>query len=533
MNQNKGPIESVFGIFNKLSLQQKVLIGGLFGVTIVLFVLTIFYLNKPTFSILYTGLAPADASKVIEELAAQNIEYSIEGNGQTIKVPEEKVYELRLSLASKGIPSSGVIGYEIFDKNTMGMSEFMQKLNYKRALEGELSRTIIQQEGIEGARVHIVTPQRSVFRDEEKFPTASVVLKLSGNSSLSKQNIQAISNLISSSVEGLEPSRVTILDTKGRLLSRESDESGFSGSSQKNYEVKQQIENYLAMKAQSILDNVLGVGNSIVQINADVDFSQVEKTMELYDPESQVAVSEQTVRSENSGMTITDTTAQLNENTTTNYEISKTIQRVVEASGSIRRLSVAVVINDVAREVTEGETVKTVFEPRQPEQLVKLEEIVKNAVGIDPERNDQFSLVNISFETRELEEIKEEQASFLHNNEELINLILILAAISASFILLKGLMKRLKNEKILIGTVNTGYYDLQDKVSINTESSKPSLTNAIKRKKIPLPIGDIEDEISDEAIRKKTQQEKISNYVSKNPADAAKLINAWLHEEES
>lgn len=533
MDTKKNSLEALLGIFGKLSIQQRMIIGVVFVVTLTLLAFIVFVFNEPSYSALYTNLAQEDASKVVEYLSSQKVVYKIEDNGQTIRVPKEKVYEVRLALAGKGIPSSGIVGYEIFDKSTMGMSDFMQKLNYKRALEGELARTILQQENVQGARVHIVVPQKSVFKEEEKAPTASVVLKLRGANSLSKETITAITNLISSSVEGLAPGKVTIIDTQGRLLSREIDESPLAAVSSKQYEIKQSVENYLAQKAQSILDNVLGYGNSIIQVNADLDFNQVEKTMELYDPDSQVAISEQTTQTENNGSSSGDSSAQSNQNTITNYEISKTIERVVQGTGNVRRLSFAAVVNGIPKEQKKGDKTELVYEQRSSEQLKKLEDIIKNAIGIDLTRNDQFSIQCIPFETKVMEEeIKAEPTDF--DIEKWSNLILIFVAVGASMFILKGLLNRLKNEKIIIGTAGgsepAGYFEMPQSIDSEIGTTQPVPYIAKKRK--AKMIGDIEDEITEEASEKLIQQEKIQNYVSKNPADAAKLINAWLHEDE-
>jgi len=530
---NKNPLEAVFSIFNKLSMQQKLMIGGVAVLSVAILGVLILFLNEPSYAVLYSNLDEEDASKIVEQLSTDKVVYKLEDNGRTIKVAKERVYEVRLSLAGKGIPSSGVLGYELFDKSTMGMSEFMQKLNFKRALEGELSRTIMQQDGVEGVRVHLVFPEKSVFKDEQKPPTASVVLKLKGGQLMSSSNINAIVNLVSSSVEGLTPSKVSLLDTKGRLLSKENDEDPLAVSSSKQYEIKQSVEEYLVQKAQRIMDNVVGYGNAIIQVNADLNFDQVEKTMETYDPESQVAVSEQTTKSENAGVTMSDSTAQLTEVSTTNYEISKTVQRVVEGTGTIKKLSVAAVINDVAREVKKGDVTEVVFEPRPPEQMRKLEEIIRNAVGINNERSDQFSLVNISFETKTIEDLTVEEPSLMDNMDQYVNLLLIIIAIGASIFLLKGLMQRLKNERIIIGTFNPqNELAYEPVVPTGRISEKPKPLIQPLKKRQSLPLGDIEDEISDEAVLKLNQQEKIVNYVSKNPMDAAKLINAWLHEDE-
>lgn len=529
-------MNDIFGIFNKLAPQQKMMIGGIAIITVVLLGVLVSFLNEPNYSTVYTNLSEQDAAKVLEHLNSKKIPYKIEDRGSTIKVSAEVVHETRLELASKGIPNSGIIGYEIFDKSTMGMSEFMQKLNYKRALEGELSRTIVQQDGIESARVHIVTPEKSIFKSEQNDPTASIVLKLS-MSSLSRENINAIVNLVSSSVEGLKRGNITLLDTNGRLLSQQSDENEFGISTGKQYEIKQSIEKYLVKKAQAVLDNILGYGNAIVQINAELNFDQVERTIEDFDPEKQIAVSEQTIKTENIGSSYSDTTAQVSQNSTINYEISKTIERVVEGTGNIKRLTVTTVINDEVKQVKNGEVVETVHEPRSDEQLQKLEQIVRNAVGVDNVRGDEFSIVNIYFDNGSIEEESFEETATsgqmpFGDMDKLINLILIVTAIIASLILLLKLMKRLKTEKIMVGSVNPGGFAMAGAGSTPSLSDFGNTALPTSEKRKLFPLGDLEDEISDEAMMKKNQNEKISNYVQKNPVDAAKLINSWLNDNE-
>lgn len=530
-------MNEILSIFNKLSFQQKLLIGGGIIITVVLIGVSFVFLNEPSYSTLYTGLHEEDASKVIEQLTASKIPYKIEDAGRTIKVAQEKVYETRLTLAGKGIPGSGVVGYEIFDKSTMGMSEFMQKLNFKRALEGELSKTISQQDGVEGVRVHIVIPQKSIFKDEDKQPTASVVLKLRGSYNLTKTNIAAILNLVSSSVEGLTPNRVSLLDTKGRLLSKETDDNSLALSSTKQYEIKENVESYLSEKAQRILDNVVGYGNAMVQVNADINFDQVEKTMTTFDPETQVAISEQVGKADNAGKNSNDSTSQSTQNTTTNYEINKTIEKVIGGSGNIKRLSVAVVVNDIVKEVKQGEKTVPQTTPRTTDQLKKFEEVVKNAVGFDLNRSDQFSIQNLPFEVKDIEDVQSGSGGFLENYNQWSGMALIVAAIIASAFILKSLMFKLKNEKIVIGTYGGGGVALEGYSSnAGFDRALPAASGqaalSAPRKKELAPVGDIEDEISEEAIVKKNQHDKIQNYVTKNPADAAKLINAWLHEDE-
>ncbi len=529
---NKNPFDAIITLFNKFTIQQKILIGGTVGITFVLIAILFFFLNEPNFSILFSNLSTDDASKVVDYLSTEKIPYQIDDNGKVIKVPKDKLYVTRISLAGKGIPSSGVVGYEIFDKNTMGMSDFMQKLNYKRALEGELARTIAEVDGVENARVHIVIPEKSIFKDEEKSPTASVILKLANSYTISKNNVAAIVNLVSGSVEGLTPGNITLIDTRGRILSKDYDDSPIAESSSKQYEIKQSIENYLASKAQSILDNILGYGNSMVQVNADINFDQIEKTMSMYNPDGQVTVSEQTIKTQNNGTASGDSSAQNSENTTTNYENSKTIQKVISASGNINRLSVAAVINNVEKEATKDGKKENTSEPRSPEQMKKLEEIIRNAIGVNSKRNDQFSIVNIPFETKPVEDVNTPEPSIMNNINDYTDILLVVVGIIGALLVLKSLMGRLKNQRIYLGDLDQNVKGLlnSNAPAPSNKSSSPKISPG--KRKPSLPLGDIEDEISDEAARKKNQQVKISNYVAKNPVEAAKLINSWLHEDE-
>lgn len=545
MAKAKSSTDSLKNFISTLTLKQKIVIGVSVITTFVLIMLLISIFNQPNYGVLFADLSQQDASKVIEYLSAQKIPYQIEENGTLVKVPKEMVYETRIELAGKGLPTSGTIGYELFDKSSMGMSDFMQKLNYKRALEGELARTIMGQEGIEGARVHLVFPEKSIFRNEQIPPTASVVIKLTDNYKLPKEKASAIVNFISSSVEGLSTNNITLIDTKGRLLWKEDAEDNISFTSTKQYDIKNSIETYLAQKAQNLLDNVLGYGNSMVQVNVDLNFNQVEKTMEIYDPETQVVISEQTSSGSNAGFSIGDTTQQSNENTITNYEVSKTIQKVIEETGNITRLSVAAVINDLPRTVEKDGKQILEYSPRPPEQIRKIEELLKGALGIIEERNDVLSIVNIPFETKPIEEdISNQPTSWLDDKNEIINLILIILAIAGSILLLKNLTGKIKSDKVHIGTLDSqrlseggsefslGKLDTKEKPQTELTAGGKATLLEIKKKKNQLPIGDLEEEISLEAINRENQIEKIKNYIIKNPADASKLINTWLYENE-
>ena len=550
MADNTSGLGNIFGIFNKLSFQQRMLITAIIVVTFVLIGFVMFMFNQTNYSTLYSHLEPEDAAEIVQYLKSQKIPYQLANEGTTIKVPREKLYDVRLSLAAQGIPNSGIVGYEIFDKSNIGMSDFMQKLNYKRALEGELARTISEERGVKSARVQIVIPEKSVFKDEQKKPTASVTLKLKSGAKLSDGNIKAIQHLVASSVEGLQPNDVTVVDTRGHLLSKKYDDAPLPYSESKQYEMKRNIENYLSHKAQSLLETVLGYGNAIVKVNADLDFKRVEKTLESYDPDSQVAISEQLIKSTQGGKSVGDSSQASTINTITNYELSKTIEKIMEGSGNIKRITVAVVVNGVKKEVKEGDATKTVVEPRSDEELNKLKTIIMQAVGYDQTRNDEISIVSVPFENQMTDNTQVVETSPLGNMEELSRLITMVIAIIASMLVLKSLFKKLKNEKIEIAALGPGFVDnslgeLMPSFGANGSArvigggkeAVPAI-NGIKRKSLAErkaalleSSGDIEEEISDEALEKKVRREKIANYVEKNPAEAAKLINAWLRED--
>jgi len=351
--------------------------------------------------VLFSGLEPQDAAAIVEKLKEQGIPYELSDEGGTIRVPAAQLYDTRLALAAQGLPQKSVVGYEIFDKTSFGMSDFVQKLNYRRALEGELARTISTLEEVEQARVHIVIPERTLFEQEQQKPTASVIVRLKDGRSLSRLNIAGIQHLVASSVEGLEPSAVTVIDQRGRLLSElVPAPTTPAGLTQAQYELQQRVAQDLTTKVQSLLDGVLGAGNAVVRVTAELDFTQLERTREDYDPERQVARSEQTITEQSrSGDTAGPQTQRTN--TIVNYEIPRTIERLTTAPGVVKRITAAALINGKPQLIQEGGSWKRIVVPRTPEEMEKLTEIIKTAVGYDPSRNDQISVVNIQFDTGE------------------------------------------------------------------------------------------------------------------------------------
>ena len=403
-------IEQAKTFYNNLSKWQRVSILSVAGLVLIgVMALMLTTGEEKEYAVLFSDLDQNEAAKIVENLKERKIEYELKDDGSTILVEKGTVYEQRLTLAKDGIPAQGGVGYEIFDKTNLGMSEFVQKLNYRRALEGELSRTIGSMNEVQKARVHIVIPEKTLFEKDKKEPTASVILHFKNGKVLDNVSIVGIQNLVSSSVEGLQTGAVTVVDYRGKILSPTPlDDKTVAGLSSKQYEQQIEVEQNVTNKVQSLLDGVLGYGNSEVRVSAELDFTQIDKTITDFDPEKQVVRSEQNIL-DNSKSSDSLSYPAVNmekglSNQIANYEISKTVQRVIEGVGNVKRLSVAVLINGTYK-VVENEGIKTMtYVPRTQEELNKLTDIVKNAVGFDITRNDQVYLENVPFETQNIDQ---------------------------------------------------------------------------------------------------------------------------------
>ncbi|MBN4054133.1 flagellar M-ring protein FliF [Nitrospira defluvii] len=417
-------IQKMADSISELSMAKKIfialLLAGGFAIISVIWLWT----QKPDFRVLYTNLSPKDAGAVVEKFKEKNIPYEFSGGGSTLLVPAEQVHELRLQLASEGLPQGSGVGFEIFDKTSLGTTEFSQKLNYRRALQGELARTITQLEEISDARVHLVIPEPTLFSEQQEEASAAIVISLKPGKHLSSHQIQGITHLVAGSVKGLKPGAVTIVDNKGQIRTKGSGDSSSIQMNHTQLEYRQSLEKELEKKIETILERVVGPDKIVVRVSSLLDFRQVERTEERFDPDTQVVRSEQRSQGQVDGSSqsapvsgapgVTSntpsgaqgsrgTSSNQNKSQTTsetiNYEISKTISRVVEPFGTIKRLSVAVMIDGTYDIVTndDGETTRN-YVPRGEEEMGKLEEIVKKTMGYSPERKDQIEVVNIPFQ---------------------------------------------------------------------------------------------------------------------------------------
>ncbi|WP_129124851.1 flagellar basal-body MS-ring/collar protein FliF [Geomonas oryzae] len=404
--------------FLALSTGKRLVVGGVALASLLAFAALITVANKTDYRPLFANLTSDDAGEIVKKLKEQKVPYQITDDGKAIMVPSDKVYDLRLSMASDGLPQGGGVGYEIFDRKNFGMTEFVQKLNYQRALQGELSRTIAQIAGVESARVHLAIPEKTLFKDAEKPATASVVLKMKSNRGLREAEVQGIVHLVASSIEGMDPEQVTVLDSRGKMLSGNTASDPASKLTGSRQETQRNFEKTQEDKLQSLLDRVVGSGKCVARVTATFDFKQVEKYEERYDPESAAVRSEQ--RSEEKGGTTATASgvpgAQTNlgrtapggagqsgggskTDETLNYEVSRSTARIIEPVGALSKVSVAVLVDgkyDLPVGAKPGSNPK--YQPRTPDEMQKIDALVKSAVGFNAERGDQVTVANIPFQ---------------------------------------------------------------------------------------------------------------------------------------
>jgi flagellar M-ring protein FliF len=480
-----GAQQQLAGLLRRTSLGQKVLLVvvalGVIGAIIAMVTMV----NQPTYATLFNGLNADDASKIVTKLKEKSVPYRLDDSGKSILVPKEQVYELRLALAGDGLPQSSVIGYEIFDRTNLGVSDFVQKVNYRRALEGEQARTILQLDEVEGARVHLALPEKALFKEDEKNATASVVLKLKSGKPLRHESVQGIAHLVASSVEGLEASDVSIVDSRGILLSDNAKSNSAAAMTSTQYELQQQVETYLGRKAQTLLESVVGTGNAVVQVSADLDFRQVERTLEQYDPENTAVRSEQI--SEDKSVTSDSAPPSTRSSTVTNYEVNKTVEHIVENLGNIKRLSVAALVNGTTKQVEVNGVKSTENVPRQKDDMEKMTDLVKRAVGFNPLRSDEVTVTNLSFGTPlQEQDFVYKQSPPLSDYNDIIQKVFLVAAMAGGVVLIRSLLGRLR---VTVGGKSGS-------VEIAASTAAAELQKRREAIRLPAP----EDEISEEAM---------------------------------
>jgi flagellar M-ring protein FliF len=413
-------------LFASLSLPQKI------GLAVVLLAVAVGvpmftkWQKERDFRPLFTNMAPEDAAAVVQKLKESGVDYRLTENGTTVLVPDAKVNDMRLDLAGAGLPKTGRIGFEIFDKTNLGVTDFGEKINFQRALEGELERTIKSINTIESARVHITFPKDSVFLDSREPAKASVLVKVRIGASLQPQNVVAISNLVASAVQGLSPDSVSVVDMQGNLLSKRKRSSDGPDSGDALLDYRHQVEKDLTAKVEATLDPLLGENRFRVGVSADCDISTSEQTDETYDPtRSVMSTSQKTEDVSNSGGSagVPGTPSNLPRSTikplaaggagsgssrrteSMAFETSRSVRQVKMPRGSIKRVSVAVLLDHDFVWQGSGAQRKHVLTPPTAERIKAIHDIVVGVLGIQTERGDQVVIESLPFEqTIEAEE---------------------------------------------------------------------------------------------------------------------------------
>lgn len=398
------------------TLAQRILFGGVAASVLAAFALMIFWFNQPDYKVLFTKLSQDDASRVMELLKANKTPFKLEDGGQTVLVPSEFVSELRLKVAGEGKLRGAGLGYEIFDETKVGQTDFVQRINYQRALQGELSRTISEFPQVEKARVHLVLPAKSLFIEEQRKPSASVVLTLKSGAKLEPKQIQGMVNFVAMSVEGLDPSRVTITDTAGKIVYQSKDGASVDGLTNTQFEFRNTYQQNVERRIEELLTPIVGGGKSIAKVAASLDFSQKVTKRQTFDPNKTVLRSEEREESTTNQKANVDGSVpetnfrgdgfsgtqnkvdQSSERRKSNFEIDSEQQEIHSPTGELQRLSVAVIVDYVQ----DPNSKEVKFIPRPAEEMEQIKQAVSKAVGIDPQRGDTIEVSSMSFGEREL-----------------------------------------------------------------------------------------------------------------------------------
>ncbi|MGC8868650.1 MAG: flagellar basal-body MS-ring/collar protein FliF [Sulfurihydrogenibium sp.] len=511
----------------------KYVIAGLAGLFIIVFLTIILFktFHKEDYAVLYSGLSPDDAGNVLTALSQENIPYKIEGNGTMIMVPKDKVYDARLKLAAKGLPSGKVVGFEIFEEPKLGTTQFQENVNYIRAVEGELTRTIKQLDAVMDAKVNISMPKDSLFVRDEDEAKASVIIKLWPDKDLTKEQVKAIVFLVSHAVPKLKPENVTVVDNRGRVLSDLIDENNSESSGDKTVDLKRKLERQIEKDIQSMLAKVVGPERVVVKASVELETGKVNQKDEIYDPDKVAVVSERKIKESEveEGNTVnappgtpTNVPPVMNvpifgggakkkekSDITTNYDVSKSMIETQKPLFVIKKISIGVMIDGKYKEIKDKDrNVKLEFEPRSPQELQSYENLIKSAIGYDSNRGDQVTVISVPFESLESQKTKEEKSLIPYIIAGI--LLLILLGLIA-FLILKS-----KKKKQEVAAIPTG---------------GPAATGVA-----PTELSSLAAKMYGEKEMSKDFEElpeyiKILQIADENPQLIANLISKWLKEE--
>ncbi len=570
-------MNGTFEFLKGLGPTRLVALGAVTAALIAFFAVIMMRVSTPPMALLYSDLPVSDSAEIVAKLDAMDVPYELKGDGTTIMVPKTEALRLRMSMAEAGLPSGGSVGYEIFDDaSALGTTNFVQNINHLRALEGELARTIRALDAIQAARVHLVLPERELFAREQQDPTASIVVRARGG--LSRSQARGIQFLVSSAVEGLVPSNVSIIDEAGAILVGGNGD-GASASSSLD-ERQQEYEHRLRRQVADIVTSVVGPNSAKIQVAAELDFNRITRNSETYDPDGQVVRSTQTVEESSSnterdgqeGVTVgnalpdaigqnADANATSQESAarveeTVNYEISRTTTTEVVEAGRVKRLSVAVLVDGKYETAADG--TRTYVE-RTPEELELIGRLVRSAIGFDESRGDRVEVVNLPLTDQAIEPLEgtSDEAQGMFAGLDIMRLAelgaLLIVTLLAIFLVVRPLISRLTagaapiargGQAALAGAGATpqiagpgaAQYQQGDQARLAApDGSNPALPHPGAPGGAGDPMGQlstssmidiaqVEGQVRESSIR------KVGEIVQNHPEESLSILRSWLHE---
>ena len=526
--------------------------------------------GQSSMGLLYGELELEDSAAIVTKLESMNVPFEVRADGAQVRVPEDQIQRLRMTMAQDGLPSGGSLGYEIFDRsNSIGATSFVQNVNLVRALEGELRRSIATIKQIKNARVHLVLPKREVFQRKNQEPSASVIVEMRGGGVLERGQVIAIQNLVSAAVPRLKPGRISIVDTNGNLLARGGNvEEGPGVTQGRLQEMQASHERRIENAIQSLLERTVGPGKVRAEVTAEIDFDRTTTNSETYDPDGQVVRSSQLVEeSSRSSETEGEGTVTVQNNLpeaeaaddgannesnssnarteeTTNYEISKTIKTEVREAGVIRRLSVAVLVDG---NYTADDQGRKTYQPRSDEELKALTALVESATGFDADRGDKVQVVNLRFAEvdAEFEETAVADLFFGLSKTDLFKIaemvVLGLVGIMVLLLIVRPMLNRLLNAERApapVGALAGGGVMQLPGVSGEESVPLPSGQTVVAGALPPagahagpmatdngIDVDAVGDQVKATSIR------KVGEIVDKHPDEAVAIMRSWLYEE--
>ncbi len=539
------------GLVQRFGLGRLVaILGASAGVAAALFALVLNVASQPK-ALLYSNLDLKEAGVITQALDQGGIKYEIKGDGSTILVPRDKVASTRLMLSSKGMPTSGSVGYEIFDTApALGQTDFVQNLNRQRALEGELARTINSLQGVTSARVHLVMPHRQLFEDEAEQPSASVVIGVGGREP-SADEVRAIRNLIAGATPNLKPERVTVVDDKGKMLAA-ADESGADMAGQQAADQRASTEERIRKTVKDLVEGVVGPGKARVTVSADLDLSRVTLQEDKYDPDGQVVRSTQT-NEENAketkaldgsaassasnipggqaaGSTTGDGSTSGHNEETTNYEISHSTRTQVTEPGQVKSISIAVAVDGISTVDKKG---KVTYAPRSADEMQRIQSLVRSAVGYNQARGDQVTVVNVRFshdEDGEGVSAGSPLAGFDKNDVmrgvELV--ILLITAALLIFFVARPLIRNAGGSMgitplLASGAAGSGGGGGGGQITMGQSGETLALTSGSDMDQ-RIDIARIEGQVKVSSVK------RVAEFVDKHPDESVSILRSWLHE---